>query len=306
MVTLASDHLTEYVAARDKTIALIPAFNEERFIGSVVLKARRFVESVIVIDDGSTDETVAIAEAAGAMVHRQGSNQGKAAALQAGLTLAREMDAQAVVLLDGDGQHDPKDIPAMLAPIQRNEADMVVGSRFIGLASNTPRWRIFGQQALTTATNFASGVTVSDSQSGYRALSRRAIECFDFKTKGFSVESEMQFLVKQHALKVVEVAVAMNYDEGPKRNPVQHGLQVLNGVLRMIGQHRPLLFFSVPGVFVLISGLLIGYFNVVAVYNTYSVFAVGSALIAITLVITGLLTIFTGLILHTIRAYMTA
>jgi hypothetical protein len=145
---------------------------------------------------------------------------------------------------------------------------------------------------------------VTDSQNGFRALSRTAIKRFNFRTRGFSLESEMQFLIAQHALRVAEVPVAVNYDEAPKRNPIRHGFQVLNGILRMIGQNRPLLFFGIPGVIMLVVGLWMG-FNVVSAYNRYFELAVGTALIAITLVITGLLTIFTGIILHTIRAYMT-
>lgn len=285
-------------------LAVIPAYNEDRFIASVVLKARRFVDEVIVVDDGSSDETAILAEASGARVLRQPHNQGKAAAINAGIELARQLDAAAVVLLDGDGQHSPTDIPALLKPIIDRQADIVVGSRFLGIDSDIPRWRIFGQQALTAATNFASGVKLTDSQTGFRALSRQAIQNLNFKTRGFSVESEMQFLIKNHQLSVAEVPIVVNYDEGPKRNPVTHGLQVLNGILRMIGQNRPLFFFGVPGLIVMILGLWLG-FNVVDIYGRYSQLALGTALEAITLVIVGIFTLFTGIILHTIRAYMT-
>src|SRR5262249_53099836 len=104
-------------AARGPILALIPAFNEDRFIASVVLKARRFVDEVIVVDDGSSDETAALAESCGALVLRQPANLGKAAAINAGFELARERNALAVVLLDGDGQHNPSDIPLLLKPI---------------------------------------------------------------------------------------------------------------------------------------------------------------------------------------------
>src|SRR5258708_26017019 len=265
-------------------LALIPAYDEDRFIASVVLKARRFVDEVIVVDDGSSDETVSLAEASGAGVLRQQFNQGKAAAINAGIDLARQLDAAAVVLLDGDGQHSPADIPALLKPILDGQADIVVGSRFMGVESNTPGWRIFGQRALTVATNFASGVALSDSQNGFRALSHHAINRFNFKTRGFSVESEMQFLIKNHELTVREVPVAVNYDEKPKRNPVTHGLQVINGILRMIGQHRPLFFFGVPGTLMLFLGVLLG-FGVVDSYGRYDKLALGTPLIAVSLVI---------------------
>ncbi len=296
---------TEYAAKSSCGIlALIPAYNEERFIGSVVLKARRYVADVIVIDDGSTDETAMIAEAAGARVLYQSHNQGKAAALNMGFEFARQFGATAVVVLDGDGQHSPNDIPALVQPILDGKADMVVGSRFMGVASNTPGWRIVGQHALTVATNAASGVALTDSQNGFRALSQKAIEHLRFRSQGFSVESEMQFLIKQHNLVVAEVPIAVNYDEKSKRNPVAHGLQVLNGILRMIGQHRPLFFFGVPGLLILIAGILWG-LVVIDRMATYGVLATGYALVAVTLCITGMFSIFTGIILHTIRAYMT-
>jgi glycosyltransferase involved in cell wall biosynthesis len=285
-------------------LAVIPAYNEDRFIGSVVLKTRRFVDEVVVVDDGSTDETASLAESAGAQVIRQAGNFGKAAAINVGFAAARQRNVAAVVMLDGDGQHSPADIPALLKPILSGEADLVVGSRFLGVESNTPRWRVFGQHALTLATNMASGVALTDSQNGFRAVSRKAIESLSFKTNGFSVESEMQFLIKHHDLTVAEVPIAVNYDEKPKRNPVAHGLQVLNGILRMIGQNRPLFFFGVPGSAFLLIGAVLGVL-IVDSFNRFEKFPIGTALIAITLMIIGLLSVFTGIILHTIRAYMT-
>jgi glycosyltransferase involved in cell wall biosynthesis len=287
---------------RTTSIALIPAYNEERFIGSVVLKARRYVDLVIVVDDGSKDETANIAEAAGATVIRQ-ANSGKAGAINTGLERVRGYEPQAVVLLDGDGQHDAADIPAMLRPVLDGEADMVVGSRFLGVESNTPKWRVAGQQALTMATNIASGVPLTDSQSGFRAISRRALDTLHFRTAGFSVESEMQFLVKEHKLATHEVPISVNYDEKPKRNPFKQGMQVLNGILSMVAQNRPLFFFGVPGTIFMTIGVVLA-LNVVDAYWRYYQLATGTAIISMTLCIVGALTFFTGIILHTIRAYM--
>ncbi len=284
-------------------VALIPAYNEERFIGSVVLKTRRYVDVVLVVDDGSSDDTAALAEEAGAEVIRHPHNTGKAAALNTGLERARALNSAALVLLDGDGQHDPSDIPALLAPTLSGQADVVIGSRFIGVESDTPRWRIAGQQALTMATNFASGVTLSDSQTGFRALSRRAVQQLVFRTTGFSVESEMQFLVKRYDLIVGEVPIRVNYNEKPKRNPVRHGLQVLNGIIQMVSQNRPLFFFGVPGVLLLIVGTALALL-VVDRYTVYTRLAVGWAIVSMGAITVGALTIFTGLILHTIRAYL--
>jgi glycosyltransferase involved in cell wall biosynthesis len=285
-----------------KIICIIPAHNEDRFIASVVHKARRHVDVVLVIDDGSTDETAWLAQTAGAQVIRQ-PNGGKASALNTGMTAARSMNPRVVVLIDGDGQQDPNDIPLLMEAILAGEADLVVGSRFVGNKSNTPKWRILGQQALTTATNIASGVALTDSQSGFRALSPRALDAFHFRTAGFSVESEMQFLIREHGLVAAEVPIVVNYDEGPKRNPVTHGLQVVRGISRMVHYHRPLFFFGVPGALSTLAGLYLG-LRVVEAYREFAALAVGTALIAITLCIAGLITFFTGVILQSIRTYM--
>jgi glycosyltransferase involved in cell wall biosynthesis len=286
------------------TLAIIAAYNEDRFIGSVVLKTRRFVDQVLVVDDGSTDETVRVAEDAGATVIRHDRNQGKAQAINTGLQHARDLDAALVILLDADGQHNPKEIPALIAPIETGEADVVVGSRFLGVRSRIPRWRVLGQHALTVATNMASGVPLTDSQSGFRALSRKALHAFVFRSGGgFSIESEMQFLVNRHNLTVKEVAVEMSYDEGPKRNPFTHGMQVINGILTLVSQHRPLFFFGVAGSLILAAGLALGVI-VVDRYNTYQTLAVGYALISIVLAIIGIQTLFTGIILHSLRVFL--
>jgi len=285
-------------------VAVIAALNEDRFIGSVVLKTRHYLDQVIVVDDGSHDQTAAIAEQAGAIVIRHEHNLGKAQAVNTGLRRAREMKAALVVLIDADGQHNPAEIPALLAPIEAGVADVVVGSRFLGVRSHIPRWRIWGQRALTLATNLASGVTITDSQSGFRALSQRALETLAFRPEGgFSLESEMQFLAQQHGLSIQEVPVSVTYAERPKRNPFGHGFQVVNGILVLVSQHRPLIFFGVPGLLILILGLALGAI-VVDRYNDYQTLAVGTALISILLAIIGIQTLFTGIILHSIRALL--
>lgn len=292
--------------AHSPTVAVIAAYNENRFIGSVILRTRRYVDQVIVVDDGSRDDTARIAEDAGAILIQHERNQGKAQAINTGLQHARDMGAKIVVLLDGDGQHNPTEIPTLIAPIQAGEADVVIGSRFLGVQSNIPRWRIFGQQALTVATNVASGVSISDSQSGFRALSERALHALIFRPNGgFSIESEMQFLIQQHQLAVTEIPVEMiGYEEGPKRNPLGHGMQVINGILTLVAQHRPLFFFGTTGMSILIMGLALGLF-VVDQYNKYQELAVGTALISLLLSIIGIQTLFTGIILHSLRAFST-
>lgn len=283
-------------------IGAIPAYNEARFIGSMVLQARCYVDMVLVIDDGSCDQTAAIAEAAGAIVLRHEQNRGKGEGLNTAFAEARRLGARCLVLIDGDGQHEAGEIPAVVAPILADEADMTVGSRFLAVKSAIPAYRRVGQHGLTFATNLSSGVRITDSQSGFRAFSAKAIEALSFRGAGFSVESEMQFLVRDHELKVAEVPISVVYEEPAKRNPVTHGLAVLNGILRLVSQGRPLFFFGLPGAILLLLGFLLG-IHVVAIYDSTKVLALGYAILVLLLMTTGILSIFTSIILHAMHIF---
>ncbi|MBI4491373.1 MAG: glycosyltransferase family 2 protein [Chloroflexi bacterium] len=283
-----------------RVLVAIPAYNEDRFIGSLVLKLRAAGYRVLVVDDGSADLTAEVAEAAGAAVVRHPANVGKTAAVRRAFERARELEVEALVLLDGDSQHDPAEVGRVVAPVLAGQADMVVGSRFVGAHSRIPRWRVAGQHALTLATNLGSGLHLSDSQSGFRAFSRRALQGMSFHRAGFSVESEMQFEAKALGLAVLEVPIHVHYQLPTKRSPIRQGLSVLEAVLRLVAQHRPLLFFSAPGLVVLLAGLALG-LHVVRTYEATLTLAVGYALITVLLCIVGILAIFVGVMLHSIR-----
>jgi glycosyltransferase involved in cell wall biosynthesis len=285
----------------NRVLVAIPAYNEDRFIGSLVWKLRARGYDVLVVDDGSTDSTADVAEAAGAMVLRHVGNRGKAAAVRTAFAHAVRQNPDALILIDGDSQHDPAEVEQVAAPVLQGVADMAVGSRFVGIESTIPRWRIVGQHALTLATNLGSGLALTDSQSGFRAFSRRALEVMRFRGGGFSVESEMQFEAKSLGLAVVEVPIHVHYELPVKRNPVGQALNVLDGVLRLIAQHRPLLFFSVPGLLALLMGLALGAY-VVQVYQTTLTLAIGYALITVLLCVAGMLAGFVGVVLHSVRA----
>jgi len=281
-------------------VVAIPAYNEDRFIGSLVLKLRARDRRILVIDDGSTDATADLAEAAGATVVRHEHNQGKMAAVQTAFEHARRMGADALVLLDGDSQHDPSDVDGLVEPILKGDADMVVGSRFAGVRSEIPRWRVAGQHALTMATNVGSGLRLSDTESGFRAFSRRALEEMRFSGSGFAIEPATQFQAKARGWKVVEVPIHVHYELPMKRNPVLHGVGQIDAILRLIAEHRPLLFFGVPGLLILLAGLGLG-LQVVRIYDASQQLAVGYSLITVLLVIVGILASFVGIMLHAIR-----
>ncbi len=285
------------------TVALIPAYNEERFIGSLVLAVRSYVDQVVVVDDGSADHTAEIAEKAGAIVSRHQVNQGKAAAVNTGFSYIRQFRPSAVVMLDGDGQHYAEDIPCVLAPVLEGAADIVVGSRFLHVKSDIPAYRQVGQHGLTMVTNLASGMRVSDSQSGYRAFSARALEELSFGQGGFSIESEMQFLAREHRLRLVEVPIRVSYVDPAKRNPFSHGMQVVNGILQLAGQIRPLLFFGLTGFVILLAGVLLGLYVVHIFAKTHDL-AIGYGLMTVILSLVGMLLFFVGVVLHSVRGML--
>jgi glycosyltransferase involved in cell wall biosynthesis len=284
-------------------VAAIPCFNEERCIGSVILKSKRFVNSIVVIDDGSIDATAEVATEAGATVCQHSRNRGYGAAIRSALEKGRQLKADILVILDGDGQHDPKDIPKLVKPLLDGEADIVIGSRFIGASKRPPFFRRVGQHVLTATTNISSGYKVTDSQSGFRAYSAKALNALRLTEDGMSVSSEIQFAISKSGLRVTEVPIDVTYTGKAKRSPWGHGINVLSRVLVLFSLRQPLLLFGLPGLALLGVGLALGA-RVLSIYGATQQLAVGNALGTVLLCLTGLLAIFTALMLQAIKELM--
>ena len=287
-----------------RIVVVVPAYNEERFIGSVVLKILQLPVTVIVVDDGSTDATAFVAKTAGAQVIRHGQNKGKGEALNTGIMEARKLEPDLVVVIDGDGQHLVRELPQLVRPILEDQADIVVGSRYLTSDTPVPFRRAWAHSFFNLVTRLTSGINVSDSQSGYRAFSPRALQCEAFNSSGFAVESEMQFVAREHGLKLMEVPITALYPDPPKRSAIGQGLQVLNGILHLMGQYRPLLFFGLPGFIIMIGGFSMG-FMVIDIYRRLTQLAVGYAMISVLLTVTGMVLFSTGIILHSVRGLLT-
>jgi len=216
-----------------KIVAGIPAFNEEKTIGKVIKETKKYVDKVIVVNDGSTDKTAIISEKEGASVINHIINKGKGVALNKIFNRAKKLNADILILLDADGQHQPKEIPSLIKPIVNNKADIVIGSRFMKNKNFIPFYRKIGLYILTVVTNFLSKIKLTDSQSGFRAFSKKAIDNLYFKERGLAVESEMQFLAKRNKLKIIEVPIITLYEDKAKRNPLSHGFGVLISIIKM-------------------------------------------------------------------------
>ena len=212
----------------------IPAFNEEESIAAVVLGAQKHANVVVVVDDGSSDLTADVARAHGAYVVRHRKNMGKGAALRSLFDKAVDVGADIVVTLDGDGQHDPSEIPLLLKPIKNLEADMVVGSRFSGAKNEMPLYRFFGSIIINLMVNFhANGKAVSDTQSGFRAYNRKALRDIDIIVNGIGVDSEILLKAYANEVKIKEIPVSCRYRgvDGSTYNPVLHTAKVLGIIM---------------------------------------------------------------------------
>ena len=284
-----------------KSVAIIPAYNEEVALGSVVLRTLQYVDRVIVVDDGSSDKTSQIAKLAGAEVIIHPSNLGKGQGLKSGFQSID--DEEVIVVIDGDGQNNPDEIPNLMTPIIKEDIDFVNGSRYINVnaVDDTPAYRRVGQKVLDKATNISSGLAITDSQSGFRAFSKKAIPYFKMRDSGFGIESEMLSDASENGLKIVEVPISVRYDvDGSTKNPVSHGVKVLLTIIKDMELRRPLIYFTLPGFIIFSIGTISGIWFLNDYINGTSV-NFGPTVIAIMFFVFGLFLMLNGILLDSIR-----
>jgi polyprenyl-phospho-N-acetylgalactosaminyl synthase len=201
-----------------KIIAVIPAYNEGTRIGPVITAVKKHVQEVIVVDDGSTDDTAARSKAAGALVVRHIDNSGAGAATMTGVEAARRMGADVIITLDADEQHDASDIPALLEPIRRDTVDVVFANRFGAAAPGRPKnnipfiRRVFNGLG-NIVTLLATGTWVSDSQCGYKAFGPKAVAQLNLRMSGFEFCTEIVREAVHHKWRIAQVPVKVIYSE---------------------------------------------------------------------------------------------
>ncbi len=266
-------------------VACIPAYNEEKTIARVVLRAQKYVDKVIVCDDGSRDMTGQIAESLGAVVVRHPSNLGKGATLRTLFRTSLEAGAKVVVTIDGDGQHDPSEIPVVVRPVMEGTADISIGARFHE-KNQIPLHRKVGNKFLNFLTNIGNDEKLIDTQSGFRAYSRRAIEDIEVKENGMGVDSQILLDAKKNNLKVSESMISVSYGgETSTHNPIRHLGDVTLSLIRYATEERPLLSLGLPGLAALSIGLVYGALLMTIYIQTrefilaYALLAVGATLL---------------------------
>lgn len=287
------------MSVRKKVIVCIPAFNEGKAIGFMVSKSKAYASEVLVCDDGSSDSTAQVAKEAGAIVVRHDKNMGYGAAIVTLFEAAKKMNADIIVTLDSDGQHDPDQIPAVTEPILTNGIDIVIGSRFLTPEDRgrVPTYRKIGIGIITLVTRMLSYNDITDAQSGFRAYSKNAIKKIELSEKGMSVSSELLIKAKRCNLTVSEVPIKVNYDiEGTStHNALSHGVSVLHTVIQFVIIKHPLLFFGLPGLaLIIISASLMN--NAVELFGETRyvstpliVLSLGTAIIGIIMLVTATL-----------------
>ncbi len=213
-------------------------FNEDQTIGTVISRTRRVLEKlkiqheVLVIDDGSYDRSVEVSRANGAAV-LTGKHQGKGHAIRRGFLRAR---GNLIVTLDADGSHKPEEIPVVLQPIIENKADFVVGSRFFDTRVNEakiPRVNRVGNRVFNGVIGFLTGVWVTDSQSGFRAIRSTIIKAMTLKSRGYEIESEMLVKALKMGVRVIEVPTCFEQRTvgTSKLDPIKDGIRILNSII---------------------------------------------------------------------------
>lgn len=294
-------------------MAAAPAYNEARTIADVVREAAAFADDVLVVDDGSDDRTAVRAEQAGAIVVEHARNRGYGAALKTIFREAKERGADSLVVLDGDRQHDPAEIPKLVDAHRANGAEIVIGSRFIdGSETRLPAYRRIGILVINLLTNLSMGVLrprsyVKDTQSGFRLYNRRAIADLahvDGIGDRMDASVDILFFAHQRDYRIDEVGVTVDYgvENANSYNPIVHGYQLFRNVLKTIERERPILSLGIPGLMSSVGGLvfaLITHQNYLQT-GTLSLYFV---VIAIFGTVFGLFSCFTAIVLHALNTH---
>jgi len=285
-------------------LVCIPAYNEESYIQDVIEKSLPYADKVIVCDDGSTDDTKNVAKQAGAVVLSHKKNQGYGAAISTLFDYARKENAQIMVTIDGDSQHDPNQIPLLIDALTTHNVDVVIGSRFLDDSTKTSGYRKTGIKIITSASNYGTNFKVSDSQSGFRAYSKNAIDAIHPSEQGMSVSTEILLKISNKGLSVAEVSITVSYDgDTSEQHSVPHGISVLMNTLKYVSIKHPIQFYGIPGIVLIIFGVILGGIFLDAYLNQQIVFY-GSLLASVVLFLLGSILSVTAVILFSMANLM--
>ncbi len=235
----------------------LPAYNEEKNIGSIIAKLKKKSYNVIVCDDGSSDNTKIISEEMGCTVISHVKNKGYGSAIRSLFNKAKEENYDILVTFDSDGQHSIDDIERVLQPIIENKSDIIIGSRLLDKAEKQiPKYRKIGIKVITKLTTSASNQNIKDSQSGFRAYNKKSLEKINPTESGMGVSTEILIKANSENLRILEIPINVSYERDTStHNPAIHGVSVILSTMKFISLEHPLKFYGIPGFVFLLVGL---------------------------------------------------
>ena len=275
----------------------LPAFNEGKNIASIILQLKKKYELIIVCDDGSNDLTAEIAEKMGSIVVKHKKNLGYGVAIRSLFSKARELECDILVTFDSDGQHVVSEIEKIIEPIEKNEADMVIGSRFLGtIKGNIPSYRKIGIKLITNLVNSSTGKEITDSQSGFRAYSKTVLEKIIPSESGMGVSTEILIKINKQKFKITEIPITIIYESDTSaQNTASHGTSVILSTMKFISIENPLKFYGIPGIGFLLIGLFFAIWTIQEFADTgriitnISLIGVGSIIFGMILTMTAIM-----------------
>ena len=280
-----------------KIIVGIPAFNEEKNIAVVITQLKKIVDKIIVCNDGSTDLTSKIAEELGVIVINHEKNLGYGAAIRSIFLKSKDLDGDILVTFDADGQHRVDDINKVINPIINGESDLVIGSRFLDESEKeVPQYRKVGIKVITKITNVTIKKQLTDSQSGFRAYSKKVLTELNPSDAGMGISTEILIKASSKNFRISEVPIKITYSgDTSTHNPISQGSSVIISTIKYTSIEHPLKFYGIPSLIFFIIGLSFTYaatqyYAEIGRLNTnLTIVAAGTILIAVVLLITGIL-----------------
>ena len=242
----------------------IPAFNEEKNIAVLIIQLKKVADKIIVCNDGSTDLTSKIAEELGATVINHEKNLGYGAAIRSIFLKSRDLNGDILVTFDADGQHRVEDINKVINPIINEESDLVIGSRFLDESEKEVlQYRKVGIKIITKITNATIKKQLTDSQSGFRAYSKKVLDELNPSELGMGISTEILIKASARNFRISEVPIKITYnDDTSTHNPISHGSSVLLSTIKFTSIEHPLKFYGIPSVILFAIGLVLTYYSV--------------------------------------------
>ncbi|MFX1519244.1 MAG: glycosyltransferase family 2 protein [Promethearchaeota archaeon] len=281
-----------------KVVVTIPAYNEEETIANVIEGCKKYANEILVIDDGSTDRTREIAQSAGVKMIVHKTNRGLSETIQDGFRAALDIGADIIVNIDADGQYLPEEIPKLIDPIIRDEADFVLGSRFAGHIEEMPWIKRFGNKLFTRVVRALTNTEISDGQTGFRAFNQAAAMASIDLAGRYTYTQEQIIRLIEEGFRVAEVPIYFaKRISGTSRlivSPLGYGAKAFAVTLRTYRDYHPVLFFGIIGGLFILVGLLLGSLVVLEWITTGLVFRESTAVLAAMFVMSGFQFLFFG------------